>query len=78
MTPTYCGIQIVHDRDGYECGRPASETCVDCGTALCKAHAEACGMCLDILCDSCLYFHERQPHPRKHVGQVVPDYRRSA
>ena len=26
MTPTYCGIQIVHDRDGYEFGRPASES----------------------------------------------------
>ena len=78
MTAGYCSIQIVRDRDGYECGRPASDTCADCGTTLCKAHAEACGMCLDILCDACLYFHERQPHPRKLVRQVVPEHWRSA
>ena len=44
---TDCGIQIVRDRDGYLSGRPGSEVCADCGTVLCKAHAEACGMCLD-------------------------------
>jgi len=41
VTPTDCGIQIVRDRDGYQCGRPASEICCDCGTPLCKAHAES-------------------------------------
>ena len=75
---TDCGIQIVRDRDGYLCGRPGSEVCADCGTTLCKAHAEACGMCLDILCDSYLYFHERQPHPRKHWVKGFPSERKSA
>jgi hypothetical protein len=76
MTPTACGI---YDQDGYACGRSASEVCCDCGTTLCVRHAGACGMCLDILCDACLYFHERQPHLRKHVlGQTVPEYPRTA
>lgn len=73
-----CGIQIVHDRDGYSCERSASESCSDCGTALCSRHAEACGMCLDILCDSCLYFHERQPHLRPIVVEGSKNQRRSA
>lgn len=76
MTPSSCGIE---DRDGFVCRRPASEICSDCGTSRCKAHAEACGMCLDILCDSCLYFHERQPHPRKPTVMEPPTQeRRSA
>jgi hypothetical protein len=77
MTPTSCGIQIVRDQDGHLCRRPALEVCCDCGTLLCKAHAESCGV-LDILCDSCLYFHERQTHVRKPVSAPKLPERRSA
>jgi predicted sulfurtransferase len=78
MRARNCGIQMVHDRDGYICGRSGSEICSDCGTALCADHAEACEFCPNVYCDSCLYFHSKESHMRKQVGQVVPEYRRTA
>jgi len=57
MTIRDCGIQIVHDRDAYICGRVGSEICSDCGTSLCADHAEACEFCLKVYCDCCMFFH---------------------
>jgi hypothetical protein len=77
MTPTHCGIQIVRDRDGYECGRLGCEVCSDCGTSLCAIHAEACEFCLNVNCDCCM-FHLKESHVRKPAAALVLTARRIA
>jgi hypothetical protein len=80
MTPVDCGIKMVHNREGYICGRLGSDVCSDCGTTLCAVHSGACEFCLQIYCDCCLYFHAKEPHARRRsIGTVtLPEYRRSA
>lgn len=77
--PLDCGIHIVHDRDGYSCGRLGSEACSDCGTTLCNVHAKTCDTCVQTFCDCCLYFHIKDQHVRKPTPawSAIPE-RRSA
>ena len=72
--PVNCGIQIVHDSDGYICGRSGSEICSDCGTSLCAEHAEACEFCLKVYCDCCIFFHSKESHTRKSIPATAPGF----
>jgi predicted sulfurtransferase len=77
--PLDCGIEMARGTEGYLCGQMGSELCSDCGTSLCDLHADACEVCLQIFCRSCLNFHMKEPHTRKQaLGATVPEYRRSA
>ena len=73
-----CGILIVHDRNGYICGRVGSEICSDCGTGLCAHHTEVCKSCLKVYCDCCRHFHLKELHTRKPVLAWTMPNRRSA
>jgi predicted sulfurtransferase len=75
---TNSGMQIVHDCDGYICGRVDSEVCSDCGTSLCANHAEACEFCLKVYCDCCMYFHLKESYVRKPAAAPVLTARRIA
>jgi hypothetical protein len=67
-------VQGTHDADGFPCGRPASETCCDCGSELCDLHTEACDLCGQVFCSMCFWLHMKQsaakpaqpaPHPER-------------
>jgi len=62
----YCGVvevQSLEDALGATCGCRAKSVCSDCGVSVCDTHAEACDLCREIFCPSCLSFHEAQ-HPK--------------
>ena len=44
---------------GYDCARTAQQTCSDCGSALCDAHSESCGLCQFVFCPGCLFYHHK-------------------
>src|ERR1700757_3257436 len=51
---------------GTACGHYAETLCSDCGTSLCSAHTERCGLCSETFCASCLTFHlaHLSDHPK--------------
>ncbi|SRR6266705_755379 len=55
-------VEIRNSADvvGYSCSRTASTQCSDCGSELCKPHAENCDTCRSIFCPSCFLFHQSQ------------------
>jgi hypothetical protein len=55
----------VEDATGYPCGRDASAKCCDCGADLCDAHEEACNVCSDTFCPTCLAFHAKSSHQKR-------------
>jgi hypothetical protein len=59
----YCGVvevQSLEDALGATCGYRARAACSDCGVSVCSAHAQACTLCHEIFCPSCLSFHQAQ------------------
>lgn len=53
-------VRNLEDAGGYSCAGATISACSDCGIELCKAHAEACGMCEETFCPSCLTIHQKQ------------------
>jgi hypothetical protein len=50
-------VQGTHDANGFPCGRPAGETCSDCGSELCDLHTEVCEFCNQAFCSMCMWLH---------------------
>jgi hypothetical protein len=68
---SYCGVvevRSVEDALGAACGRAGEAWCTDCGTSLCSAHLERCGLCEETFCPSCPSFHQNDEHPKQAQG----------
>jgi len=52
-------VSSLADTNGEACSRTAKHQCSDCGICLCDVHTETCDICHEILCSSCLSFHEK-------------------
>ena len=55
---TNCGVRSLNDAPAVPCGGSAKAKCSNCGTLLCSAHTERCGLCGRAFCNFCLSFHE--------------------
>jgi hypothetical protein len=62
-------VASVEDATGYPCGNDASERCNDCGAHVCDAHGESCDSCTEVLCSTCLAFHNRAYHVKKPAAE---------
>jgi hypothetical protein len=64
-------VRNLSDADGIPCSKTVSKECSDCGIELCDSHADICGICHEIFCPSCMYFHQSE-HPKpataEHAG----------
>ena len=74
----YCEIvEVSHIEDtlGYPSGREALGECSDCGTHVCREHAERCSHCEQLFCISCLNLHETtlSKKPAREDGRRVSE-----
>ena len=51
-------------KEAYQCNRPSTLICYECGTKICELHTEECGLCREYLCTGCMYIHMREPHAK--------------
>jgi len=73
-------VRHLEDRVGVLCGKPAAQSCYDCGASLCADHRDPCEFCTEVFCSVCLSFHLKEAHakPPRTIVADTQRHKRSA